>query len=278
MPEFEKTRPFMASSEDGPFTIVGVPLDITTSYRPGTRFGPSAIREASYGLEEYDILGGRDLREIRFSDSGDLVISGSPEKATSQIREAIEYLLKKGQRPIILGGEHLLTFPVIDVMRRNIEDLHVIILDAHADMMDEYNGLKLSHATTARRISEVISPKRIFQFGIRSASKEEAEYYKTTGIFYSLDFPEDDFFETLRGKDVYLSIDIDVLDPAFAPGTGTPEPCGWGPKEVISFLKRLKGIRLSGADIVEVSPPFDPSGITSILAARLIREILLYLT
>lgn len=277
MPEFEKTKPFMASSEDGPYAILGVPFDMTTTYRPGTRFAPSAIREASYGLEEYDILGNRDLRDIKFFDRGDLIILASPERAINEIKEAIISLVKDDIKPIILGGEHLISYPVVELLSRN-KDLYVIILDAHADMRDEYNGLRLSHATTARRISEVVPQDRLFQFGIRSGSREEAEYYMDTNIFHSFEPPDDGFFNFMKGKEVYLSIDIDVVDPAFAPGTGTPEPCGWSSQDVISFIKKLKGIRLAGADVVEVSPLLDPSGITSILAARIVREILLYLT
>ncbi len=268
----------MASSEGGPFTIVGIPLDLSTSYRPGTRFAPVAIREASYGLEEYDLLAGGDLHNIRFSDRGDLLISGSIEKAVDEIREAIKYLLDSDSLPFIIGGEHLITYPVVDILSHKFKELYVVTLDAHADMRDEYNGLRLSHATVMRRISEIIPHERIFQFGIRSGSREEAEYYRSSGIYYSPHLPSEEFFKVLKGKDVYISIDIDVLDPAYSPGTGTPEPCGWRPGDVLSFIRNLRGIRLAGLDIVEVSPPFDPSGITSIMAARIIRECLLYLT
>lgn len=268
----------MASSDKGPFTILGIPLDHTTSYRPGTRFAPSAVREASYGLEEHDLLSGRDLNKINFSDLGDLVISGSIEGATEDIKETIGTLSEMGRIPLIIGGEHLVSYPVVEGIRKRIRDLYIVVLDAHADMRDEYAGLKLSHATVLRRISEIIPHNRIFQFGIRSGSREEADYYRLTGITYSYQFPDDDFFINLKGKNVYLSIDIDVLDPAYAPGTGTPEPCGWRPEDVLLFIRKLKGIVLTGFDIVEVSPPFDPSGITSIMAARIIREVLLYLT
>ncbi len=278
MPVFEKTKPFMASSEEGIYTILGLPLDLTTSYRPGTRFAPPAIREASYGLEEYDLLEGGDLREKRFSDRGDLQLSGSIEQALEEIRSAIDEILLKGNLPLIMGGEHLVTYPVVEVLQKKFKELHVVVLDAHADMRDEYGGLKFSHATAIRRVSEIISYKRLFQFGIRSGSRDEAEYYRLTGLYHTHIFPDDSFFESLKGKEVYLSVDIDVLDPAYAPGTGTPEPCGWKPEEVISFIKKLKGIILAGADIVEVSPPFDPSGITSLMAARIMREILISLT
>lgn len=278
MPVFEKTRSFMASSEEGPFTIIGIPLDLSTSYRPGTRFAPVAIREASYGLEEYDLLGGGDLHNIRFADKGDLLLSGSIEKAVEEIKEAIKYLLDSGSLPVIIGGEHLITYPVVDILSQKFKEIYIVTLDAHADMRDEYNGLRLSHATVMRRISEIIPPQRIFQFGIRSGSREEAEYYRSSGIYYSPQPPSEEFFKGLKDKDVYISIDIDVLDPAYSPGTGTPEPCGWRPEQILSFLRSLKGIRLSGFDIVEVSPPFDPSGITSLMAARIIRECLLYLT
>jgi len=267
----------MGSSEEGPYTLVGIPSDLTTSYRPGTRFAPPVIREASYGLEEYDIVNDINLGDKKFSDAGDLQLTGSVDEVVHQIRNAIEYLISKKTLPIALGGEHLITYPIVSALKERFRDLHVIVLDAHADMRWEYSGLKLSHATVIRRVSEIIPHNRIFQFGIRSGSKEEADYYRLTGIHHSPEFPADSFFESLKGKDVYLSIDIDVLDPAFAPGTGTPEPCGWRPQDLILFLKRLKGIRLAGADIVEVSPPYDPSGITSIMAARIIREIILYL-
>jgi agmatinase len=278
MPVFDKTRPFMASASRGVYTIIGIPLDLTTSYRPGTRFAPSAIREASYCLEEYDILYGGDLRERSFSDKGDIQLSGSLQQALEEIKEAIREIINEQSLPISIGGEHLVTFPVLSVLKEVFSDLYVIVLDAHADMRKEYNGLPLSHATVFRRVSEIIPYEKIFQFGIRSGSKEEADYYRTTGIYHSYEFPDDGFFKRLNGKRVYLSIDIDVLDPAFAPGTGTPEPYGWRPGDVLDFIKKLKGIRLAGADIVEVSPPYDPSGITSLMAARIIREIILFLT
>lgn len=268
----------MASSERGSFSIIGIPLDLTTSYRPGTRFAPHAIREASYGFEEYDLLSGRDLCNINFSDMGDLIISGPIERTIKEIEEAIDSISEMKLVPLIIGGEHLVTYPVVESLRKRICDLTVVVLDAHADIRDEYGGLKLSHATVMRRISEIIPHNRLFQFGIRSGSREEADYYRLTGIIYSHKFPDDDFFNNLKGQNVYVSIDIDVLDPAYAPGTGTPEPSGWRPEEVLLFIRKLKGITLTGFDIVEVSPPFDPSGITSIMAARIIREVLLYLT
>ncbi len=286
MPSFERTKPFIGSSsgEDVRISILGVPLDITTSYRPGTRFAPSAIREASYVLEEYDLINGGDIRSILFEDMGDLILQGEIEDIMVDIRDAIRGIIERKRIPFVIGGEHLLTLPVVETLKEE-GDFSIVVFDAHADMRDEYAGQRYSHATVMRRISEILPEDRIYQFGIRSGSLEEAEYYKRhrINVFYADGFLGDgridySVFNRFRGERIYLSVDIDVLDPAFAPGTGTPEPCGLMPFHLVSAIRALKGCNLVGFDIVEVSPPSDNSGITSILAARIIRDVLLHLT
>ncbi len=286
MPSFERTKQFIGSSsrEDARISIIGVPLDITTSYRPGTRFAPSTIRESSYVLEEYDLINGGDIRNVPFEDKGDLILHGGIEDILKEIREAVRGIIERKRIPFVIGGEHLLTLPVVETLKEK-GDFSIIVFDAHADMRDEYAGQRYSHATVMRRISEIVPEDRIYQFGIRSGSLEEAEYYKghRINVFYTDMFLSDkridySVFNRFNGERVYLSVDIDVFDPAFAPGTGTPEPCGLMPFHLMSAIRALKGCSLVGFDIVEVSPPSDNSGITSILAARIIRDVLLHLT
>ena len=257
--------------------IVGLPYDGTSSYRPGSRFGPNAIRKASWGMETYSPNLGRDLGDLKICDLGDLEIPfGNREIALSKIREVIQKIIDDGKYPVLLGGEHLITLPIVEGFRSRFDDLTVIQLDAHADLRDEYLGETISHSTVMRRVLEVVGAGKVFQFGVRSASKEEFSYANTIGSLY--EFGEDGFHRALRSigdRPLYISLDLDVLDPSILPGTGNPEPGGIDFNEMIFALKILGKARVIGFDIVELSPNHDPSEVSSIVTSKLVREMIL---
>lgn len=278
------TRPdrFLWSSTDerAPVAIFGVPLDETTSFRPGTRFGPSAARRASHALELYSLRQNRTLHELNYVDLGDLVLPlGSVKDALSVIRHASSDLLAEGQRFMAIGGEHLVTYPLVESMAERYPDLVVVHMDAHADLREEFTGTPLSHATVMRRVIDVLGPGRLYQVGIRSAELHELE--RARGLsevhFYRVLEPIRAILPKIRGCPVYLSIDIDVVDPAFAPGTGVPEPGGVTSQEILDAVSLFAGLNIVGADLVEVAPAYDTTGQTGLLAAAIVRECLLLL-
>jgi agmatinase len=268
---------FLAAGSGGRMVLLGAPLDQTTSFRPGARFAPERIREVSDALEEYSPVLDRGLDEIDFEDLGDLVLPfGDLKESLERIEEAAADLARQGRVPLALGGEHLISLPILRGMKRYHPDLVFLQFDAHADLRDEYLGQADSHATVVRRIVELIGGERVYQFGIRSGTREEFAFGRANTRFFpgGVDSLEAVLGE-LAGRPLYLSIDIDVVDPAFAPGTGTPEAGGIGSLELFAALYALKDMRLVGMDIVEVCPPADPGDITSLLAAKLVREALL---
>ena len=276
------TDRFMWSSTDdaAPIAIFGVPLDETTSFRPGTRFGPAAAREASHPLELYSLRQKESLVPSDHIDLGDLSLPmGSVTGALEVIRLASKDVLAKGKKFMAVGGEHLLTLPLVQSMLEVHPDLTVVQMDAHADLRQEFTGTKYSHGTVMRRIVDLLGKGRLFQLGIRSAAREELEETKglTEVHFYRVLEPLQALLPRLSGRPVYLSIDIDVVDPAFAPGTGVPEPGGITSQEMLDSLSLLKGQNIVGADLVEVAPAYDSTGQTGLLAAAIVRECLLLL-
>jgi agmatinase len=278
---FEKNAGYLGASDDfngASLVVMGVPMDFTVTLRPGTRLGPSCIRQASQGLEEYSPYLDRDLRDYKFFDAGDLVLPpGNVQESVKRIAHAVGNLLGEGKFPLLLGGEHLLSLPVIEVAAHFYPELAVIHLDAHLDLRDEYNGQKLSHATVMRRTAEIMGGLNIYQLGVRSGCREEFAYARAhTNLFFNeVLSPLQKVVRALENRPVYLTLDIDVLDPAYAPGTGTPEPGGCSPQEIIQALHYLGHTRIVGLDLVEVSPLYDPSGHTAFLAAKLAREAIL---
>lgn len=270
-------RAFLGSgAADGArICLFGAPLDVTTSFRPGARFGPAAIRAASDVLEEWSLALGRSLAEVRFADLGDVELApGVVEGSLDALEARARGILAAGQLPVALGGEHLATWPLVKAAADRHPDLHVIQLDAHADLRAEYLGLRYSHASVMRLCAERLGRARIHQFGIRSATAEEAAYAADLHPFEVL-APLRQAVDALRGQPVYVTIDIDVADPAFAPGTGTPEPGGIDSRELLAAVAALRDVDVVAADVVEVSPAHDPGGITAILAAKVVRELIL---
>lgn len=257
----------------------GIPLDETTSFRRGTYLGPERIRQCSYGLETYSPVFERDLSEVKFFDAGDISLPrGKLEQSLKNIEKFAYSFLKRNFKLLSLGGEHLISLPLIKAASSVFPELRVIHLDAHADLRRKYLGNELSHASVMRRVCEFLKPSNLYQFGIRSGLKEEFDFGKENTRFYPFSLEKvDKVIDELSSKPVYLSIDIDVIDPAFAPGTGTPEPNGITPKELFNFLEKIKSLNLIAVDVVEVSPPNDTSDITSLLVAKIVREILFLL-
>jgi agmatinase len=274
---------FIASSPDyaaSRAVIYGMPMDYTVSFRPGSRFGPARIREVSIGLEEYSPYLDKSLADIRFFDAGDLPLPfGNPGRSLDIIGEYIAGLLNDNKFPLGLGGEHLVSWPVIREVYKKYPDLAIIHFDAHADLREQYEGEPLSHSTPLRKAAELIGGKNVYQFGIRSGTREEFEYARKNLNFHPFDVlePLKQVLPELAGRPVYLTIDIDVLDPSAAPGTGTAEAGGITSKELLAAIHAIaaSGVQIVGADVVEVAPIYDPSEQTQIVAAKLIREILL---
>ncbi|HIR88497.1 MAG TPA: agmatinase [Candidatus Fimimorpha faecalis] len=258
--------------------LFGAPFDSTTSYRPGTRFGSSAIRRESYGIESYSPYQDKDLYDGAVMDSGDLELCfGDTKQALDAIQERTEQILLDGKRPFLLGGEHLVTLGAFRAIAKHYPEVSIIHFDAHADLREEYLNVKLSHACVLRRCWELIGDGRIFQFGIRSGDREEFRWGKEHVKTKTFDFEGlETVLEQLKGKPVYFTLDLDVLDPSVFPGTGTPEPGGVSFEQLrkAAFLV-CKTANVVGCDVNELSPHYDPSGISTAVACKIVREMLL---
>jgi agmatinase len=267
-------RPDYVSSS---LVILGAPMDYTVSFRPGSRGGPAAIRSASPGLEEYSLYSQKDLRHASFHDAGDLVLPIGNSAGSLEIIEcAVTGILADGKFPLLLGGEHLVSLGALRAASAAFERLAVIHLDAHADLRAAYLGEAHSHASVMRLIRSELGLD-IYQFGIRSADREEVDFANQHTHFYPFHVlaPLREKLPELEGRPVYVSIDIDVVDPAFAPGTGTPEPGGIDSAELLAVIPLLASLDVVALDLVEVSPAYDPAGITAMLAAKAIREVVI---
>jgi agmatinase len=260
--------------------ILGCGLDLTSTYREGCGRGPQSIRDASESIETYSPFLDRDLSDQRFSDLGDLSLSGSSLEGSLQlINEAATRILQQGARPLSLGGEHTITLPIIRALQVFHRDFVVIHADAHTDLRDEYEGSTLNHATVIRRVAELIGPERIIQLGIRSGTKEEFSWMRGYGTL--LDWgpgAEKALFRRVGDRPVYLTLDLDVLDPACFPSTGNPEAGGWSYHDMERLLQTLESLRVLGADVVELNPDLDPCEVGAITAAKIVRELVLVLS
>ncbi len=258
--------------------IFGAPFDGTTSYRPGTRFGGKQIRAESYGIETYSPYQDKDLEDLKVYDGGELELPfGNTEKALKMIEDYTDGVLKDGKVPVMIGGEHLVTLGAVRAALRKYPDLNIVHFDAHADLRDEYLGERLSHACVLRRCHELTGDGRIYQFGIRSGEKGEFAFADKHTYMkkFSLDGLRE-ICEKLKGKPVYFTIDLDVLDPSVFPGTGTPEAGGISFTELINGIITVGGLlNVAAADINELSPPYDQSGISAAAACKALRELLL---
>lgn len=269
-----------AAYKDADTVLFGAPYDCTTSFRPGTRFASAAMRRESYGLELYSPYQGKELTDRKIFDGGDLELPfGAPEPMLRMIEKQAAGILKDGKRPFMLGGEHLVTLGAVRAAVKKFPDLHILHFDAHADLRDDYLGQKLSHACVLRKCHELVGDGKIYQFGIRSGDKSEFDWGKEHVFTRLFDFEGlDGALRALAGKPVYLTVDLDVLDPSVFPGTGTPEPGG------VSFDVLRKAVtdacsalNVVAADVNELSPHYDASGASTAVACKIVREMLIAL-
>ena len=267
-----------SSFESAGAVLFGAPYDSTTSFRPGARFGSQAMRAESFGIETYSPYQDRDLGDVRVHDAGDLELPfGAPEPALAMIEAEADKILAAGKVPILLGGEHLVTLGAVRAAARRFPGLRIIHFDAHADLREDYLGNPLSHACVMRRCHDILGDGRIWQFGIRSGTREEFAFMKTgrvvTEPFTLATLPQVSFPE---GTPVYLTVDLDVLDPSEFPGTGTQEAGGVRFAELLAALRDVFArFDVVAFDNVELAPSLDPSGRSTALACKLLREELL---
>ncbi len=264
--------------------LFGVPYDGTTCFRPGARFGPNDIREVSNGLETYCPQLNMDLEELNFADLGSLEIPiGAPEPVINEVNKATNYILKLGLRPLMLGGEHSISAGAISAVAKYYPDLVLIQLDAHADLRNEWLGTKHSHACAMKRCLEVLPSKNLIQVGIRSGTKQEfSELYSNKNLITNKSGSLANNLQKILSKysanHLYITIDLDWFDPSVLPGTGTPEPGGFTWRDFAEIINILRTYKIAGADIVELAPQLDSSKISSILAAKVTRSIIMLLS
>ena len=270
-----------AEYEDAKVVIFGAPFDSTTRYRPGARFGSAAIRHESYGLETYSPYLNCDLEDLNVYDAGDLELPmGSAEMTLDAISACTSEILSAGKIPFMLGGEHLVTLGTVREVAKKYPDLHIIHFDAHADLRDDYLGVKLSHACVLRRCHDILGDGRIHQFGIRSGERAEFGFARAghTDLhpfsLEGLDSVADDLASSR--VPVYFTIDLDVLDPSVFPGTGTPEAGGVSFDQLRKALTKVcQTVNVVALDVTELAPTLDPSGVSTAVAGKVVRELLL---
>ena len=265
--------------ESSKWVLVGMPYDGTCSNRPGARFAPETVRLASWGLEDYSPIQNKEINDVAFFDAGELEFPlGNRDKTLDIIKNAAAETLSLGKFWFGIGGEHLVTYPVIEAYLEKYPDLAVIQFDAHADLRDEYLGETLSHATVMRRIVDKIGAERFVQIGVRSGTKEEFEWMKANKTLLDNKSQVQEALRKLAGRPVFISVDLDVLDPSIMSGTGTPEAGGMSFDELRCWLFEFKGQNIVGADVVELAPHYDQSGVSTAVAAKVIREMLIFVS
>ena len=271
-----------SSFEEANLLLFGAPFDSTTSFRPGARFGSSAMRHESFGLETYSPYQDKDLTDCRIFDSGDLELCfGSAELALRDIEARAEEILSAGKLPLLIGGEHLVTLGSFRAVHKRYPDVHIIHFDAHADLRDDYLGAQLSHACVIRRCHDLVGDGRIHQFCIRSGEREEFRFARAHTQLNPFNF--DGLEELTRwlshtGTPVYFTIDLDCLDPSVFPGTGTPEAGGVTFPQLLEAIQMVAQTNVVGADVNELAPMLDPSGVSTATACKVLRELLLALS
>jgi agmatinase len=266
--------------EEADYVILGVPFDFTSTFRTGARFGPLAIREASQNIETYSFRSGIDVEDVKIHDLGDLHVAGETEETLKRLELSVKDILNARKTPIIIGGEHTITLGITRAIGKNAT---VLAFDAHLDLRDEYLGQKMSHTTFMRRIREYVHPEKILEVGTRAACKEELDYAKKshTQFFTAQQIRKHGVEEIAKKinkiladvRKVYLTIDMDVLDPAFAPAVQNPEPDGLCTQTLLDVLCKVCDDRVVAFDVVEVAPHYD-AGITAIQAAKIVFEVL----
>jgi agmatinase len=266
-----------SSYDEADSVLFGAPFDSTTSYRPGARFASSHIRRESFGIETYSPYQRAGLDDFRIFDAGDLDLPfGSASRALDAIEAFCLRVLGDSKTPVMMGGEHLVTLGAVRAAAAHFPDLAVVQFDAHADLRDDYMGEALSHATVMRRIWDLLGDGGIYQFGIRSGEREEFEWAASHTVMEPFALSgAGDCAKSLSDRPIYITVDMDVIDPSEFPGTGTPEAGGVSFRALVDALMRFKGLNAVGFDICELSPHYDTSGISTALACKLLREMLI---
>lgn len=267
-----------SSFEESELIIFGAPFDSTTSFRPGTRFAPDYIRMDSYGLETYSPYNEKDLTDYALTDIGNLDLPfGNAEKSLQMIEDTTTEILSAGKKPFLIGGEHLVSLGSIRAAYKKYPNMKLLHFDAHADLRDQYMGEPLSHSAVIRRSWDFMGDGTIFQFGIRSGERAEFEWAKSHTHLEKFGYETLESVVNSIGNDdpVYITIDLDVFDPSIFSGTGTPEPGGIFFGDMIKILKTITGLNIIGADVVELSPHYDQTGVSTATACKVIRELML---
>jgi agmatinase len=277
---------FQKPFEEADYVILGVPFDVTSTYRTGARFGPNAIREASLNIETYSLRSGLDVEDLKIHDLGDLHVSMDVKETMNRIRFVVKEILDRGKTPVLLGGEHTITFGAMSSLGIAEHKSALLSFDAHLDLRDEFMGLKLSHATFMRRINEELKAVKIVEVGTRAVCKEELTYANEASIeFFTVQQIMREGCESLTRKlreklveykKTYISVDMDVLDPSYAPAVQNPEPDGLETQMLLDILGRIIDNKVVCFDLVEVAPNYD-NGVSAINAAKIIFEILCYI-
>ena len=268
-------RNWMGQNEDyktSNIVMLGMPFDGTVSYRPGSRFAPEQIRLASWGLEEYSPYFDKHLEDCNFHDAGDLEFPlGNTEKSLEVIKNNVEEIYRDGKRVFGIGGEHLVTLPEIQAVSKYVDNLAIVHFDAHTDLREEYLGEPLSHSAVIRHSAEIVGFENLKQIGIRSGMKEEFELMKKYGTLIH----EHSELDCFKNKNIFVTVDLDILDTSIMPGTGTPEVGGLNFNQLVDWFKYLSNFNIVGADVVELAPDYDASGASTAVATKVIRELLM---
>ncbi len=268
-------RNWIGQNEDylsADIVMLGLPFDGTVSYRSGSRFAPEQIRLASWGLEDYSPRFNKHLQDVNFHDAGDLEFPlGNTYKSLDIIEQNVEDIYKDGKRVFGIGGEHLVTLPEIKAVSKFHKDLAIVHFDAHTDLREEYLGEEMSHSAVIRHASKIVGAENIKQIGIRSGMKEEWDFMHKHGTLIN----EFSGLDVLKSKKVFVTVDLDVLDPSVMSGTGTPEAGGFTFNGLIDWFEYLKDFDIVGADVVELAPDYDTSGVSTAVATKVIRELLM---
>jgi agmatinase len=268
-----------ATPSEARVVVFGVPFEGTVNLRQGADQGPRDVRLASDSIETYSPFLDRDLDDLAIADLGDCELGpGAPREQLARAREEIRRFWRPGLLPVMLGGDHTATLPVIEVLAPAIPDLRVLQLDAHPDLREEFLGERYNYASAMARVMDVVPPERVWQVGMRTGAREEyqrkAPHVYPAHAVHPLEAVRA-ILPALAEHPLYVTIDVDVLDPADAPGTGSPEPCGLRAAELVEIVRLLGGCRIVGTDLVEVAHAWDPSGRTGITAAWILREAIL---
>ena len=265
------------SYEESKIVLFGAPFDSTTSFRPGTRFASKAMRSESFGIETYSPYQDGDLEDFAVFDSGDLELPfGNTQRVLDQIEEHTAEILKDGKIPCMIGGEHLVTLGAMRAVVKQYPDVHIIHFDAHADLREDYLEERFSHATVLHRVWDLVGDGKIFQFGIRSGDRSEFVWAKDHVFTNKFNFHGlKDIVNQLKGKPVYFTLDLDVLDPSVFPGTGTPEAGGVSFQELLEAIIQVSHLNIVGFDVNELSPVYDQSGSSTAMACKVLRELLI---